>query len=400
MKRYLLSTTGLIFLLFWPIQAQEIITHNEAGEREHSSIPIRLNTTSETGYLKQLTRRGFRLETQGLLIESLDSSNVYAELNSNTAFNPASVIKIATSFAALSKFGPEYRFQTSILAVGPVNKKTRTLNGDLILLSTGDPVLNSMDVNRLVRDVIRSGITRVTGKLIITGKFTYGPSWTTDRAMKRLDQTFRRLGVRVSSAIRGEASAGGSQLTTHDSVSLRDILFYQNAHSINPTAERLGEALGGPNAIEEFLTKQIGVPQDEVSISHTSGLAYNRITPRGTVQLLRELVYWLNLQNMEPQDILPVAGIDVGTLRRRFSSLEYRGGIIGKTGTLPGTDGGVSTLAGILYTRDRGPILFAIFNSKGSVTTYRRLQDDFLKKFIIECGGIPEVNASLHRLNN
>ena len=109
MKRYLLSTTGLIFLLFWPIQAQEIITHNEAGEREHSSIPIRLNTTSETGYLKQLTRRGFRLETQGLLIESLDSSNVYAELNSNTGFNPASVIKIATSFAALSKFGPEYR---------------------------------------------------------------------------------------------------------------------------------------------------------------------------------------------------------------------------------------------------------------------------------------------------
>jgi D-alanyl-D-alanine carboxypeptidase len=95
-----------------------------------------------------------------------------------------------------------------------------------------------------------------------------------------------------------------------------------------------------------------------------------------------------------------VAGIDVGTLRRRFSSLEYRGGIIGKTGTLPGTDGGVSTLAGILYTRDRGPILFAIFNTKGPVTTYRRLQDEFLKKLIAECGGIPEVNASLHRLSN
>ena len=59
---------------------------------------------------------------------------------------------------------------------------------------------------------------------------------------------------------------------------------------------------------------------------------------------------------MQPQDILPVAGMDVGTLKRRFTSLEYRGGIIGKTGTLPGTDGGVSTLAGIVYTRDKGPV--------------------------------------------
>jgi D-alanyl-D-alanine carboxypeptidase/D-alanyl-D-alanine-endopeptidase (penicillin-binding protein 4) len=136
-----------------------------------------------------------------------------------------------------------------------------------------------------------------------------------------------------------------------------------------------------------------------VQLTHTSGLDFNRITPRGTVKIFRELVYWLNLNNMQPQDILPVAGMDVGTLQRRFTSLDYRGGIIAKTGTLPGTDGGVSTLAGILYTREKGPILFAIFNSNGSVTTYRKLQDDFLKKFITECGGIPEASALLHRSN-
>ena len=95
-----------------------------------------------------------------------------------------------------------------------------------------------------------------------------------------------------------------------------------------------------------------------------------------------------------------MAGVDSGTLARRFTGEEYRGAIIGKTGTLPATDGGVSTLAGIAYTRDRGPVIFAIFNTKGSVTMYRRLQDEFMKGFIIESGGIPEVNASLHRLNN
>jgi D-alanyl-D-alanine carboxypeptidase/D-alanyl-D-alanine-endopeptidase (penicillin-binding protein 4) len=235
--------------------------------------------------------------------------------------------------------------------------------------------------------------------VVVSGTFTYGTFLTVDRAVKALPVALRRAGIQVSGSPKtGEVR--GSLLVSHLSNSLRNILFYQNAHSSNPVAERLGEALGGPRAVEQFLIEQIRIPKDEIFISRTSGLEFNRITPRGTVQLLRELIYWLNLNDMEPQDILPVAGIDVGTLQRRFTSVEYRGGIIGKTGTLPGTDGGVSTLAGILYTRDRGPVLFAIFNTKGSVATYRRLQDTFVKALIMECGGIPTVNASLHRLSN
>ncbi|PYS28302.1 MAG: hypothetical protein DMG11_13150, partial [Acidobacteria bacterium] len=153
-------------------------------------------------------------------------------------------------------------------------------------------------------------------------------------------------------------------LASHISSSLRDILFFQNAHSSNPTAERVGEAIGGPKAVEDFLVNEVGVPRAEVSISHTSGLDYNRITPRATVKLFRELVFWLNLYGLQPQDIMPVAGIDPGTLHGRFT--DAGGAIVGKTGTLPGTDGGVSTLAGILYTRERGVLLFAIFNSRGS----------------------------------
>jgi D-alanyl-D-alanine carboxypeptidase/D-alanyl-D-alanine-endopeptidase (penicillin-binding protein 4) len=177
-------------------------------------------------------------------------------------------------------------------------------------------------------------------------------------------------------------------------------LFYQNAHSVNPTADRLGEAVGGPTGVEQFLIKDLGISANDISITHCSGLDYNRISPRATVVMFRELLFWLNLNNLQPQDVLPVAGVDAGTLRGRFTGQEYRGAVIGKTGTLPGTEGGVSTLAGIIYTRDFGPVIFAIFNTKGSVTTYRRLQDDFLKGFIAESGGIPDVNASLHRLNN
>jgi D-alanyl-D-alanine carboxypeptidase len=397
MKKHLLITTSLIFLLIWPIQAQEISTGTTAefGKRV---TPVRAAMNSETNYLNQLAKRGFKLDTQGLLIESLDSSTVYAELNSEVGFNPASVIKVATSMAALYKFGADYHFRTGFYADGSINRKTRTLNGNLVLVSTGDPTLMTIDVSRLARDVIRAGITRVNGNLVLTGPFTYANMWTTERATRGLQLMLRKIGIRVSGGIK-QGIPAGTQLGSHESLSLRDILFFQNAHSSNPTAERVGEAIGGPKAVEQFLIEQVGISKSDVQITHTSGLDFNRITPRGTVKIFRELVYWLNLNNMQPQDILPIAGMDVGTLQRRFTSLDYRGSIIAKTGTLPGTDGGVSTLAGILYTREKGPILFAIFNSNGSVATYRKLQDDFLKKFITECGGIPEASALLHRSN-
>ena len=400
MKKFLLFTTCLILLTFCPIHAQENPNASEGpGVQARSNLPVRLSTVSETNYLNQLALKGFNLRTQGLLIESLDGRKIYAELNSTVGFNPASVIKVATSFAALASLGPDYHFETSFYSVGSINKKTHTLNGNLILHTTGDPVLSAVDMTRLVRDLVQAGISRVTGDLIITGPFTYGKFYTTATATRGVTQALRRTGVRFGGTTKS-GTLDGTRIATHVSSSLRDILFYQNAHSVNEIAERLGEALGGSRAVEEFLTKDLALSPRDVAVGRTSGLEFNRITPRATVMMFRELVFWLNLNNMQPQDVLPVAGVDAGTLQRRFTGEEYRGAVIGKTGTLPATDGGVSALAGIIYTHDYGPVLFAIFNTKGSVAAYRRLQDDLLKGFISESGGIPDVSVSLHRLTN
>jgi D-alanyl-D-alanine carboxypeptidase/D-alanyl-D-alanine-endopeptidase (penicillin-binding protein 4) len=354
-------------------------------------VTERFSTTAETNYLTKLALKGFRLDAQGLFIESVDGSTVYADHQSNVAFNPASVIKLATSFTALQKFGPDYQFETAFYAAGDIDKKTRTLKGDLILQATGDPVLTTADVNKLTRDVIRAGIARVNGNLIVCGPFTFASYSRTADGTKHLASVVKKMGIRVSGTTSFRAVSGlgmrGNMLSSHSSAYLRDILFTQNARSINLTAERVGEAVGGPKGVEAFLTGSVGIPQSEISISRTSGLDYNRITPRSTVHLLQVMMQWLSQRNMEPEDIMPVAGIDAGTLQSRFKSADYRGAVVGKTGTLPGTDGGVSTLAGILYTRDRGPILFAIFNTRGSVKAYRQLQDSLLQELIAESGG-------------
>ncbi len=258
--KYLISTTSLMLLLLWPIQAQE----NKNSSEDHVSVTERFSTTAETNYLTKLALKGFRLDAQGLLIESMDGSTVYADHQSDVAFNPASVIKLATSFTALQKFGPDFQFETAFYAAGDIDKKTRTLKGDLILQSTGDPVLSTADVNRLVRDVIRAGVARVSGNLIVAGPFTYASYSKTADGTKHLAATVRKMGIRVSGATNFRAVSGlgrqGTMLSSHSSANLRDILFAQNAHSINLTAERVGEAVGGPKGVEAFLTGSVGIP--------------------------------------------------------------------------------------------------------------------------------------------
>src|SRR3954466_4930617 len=116
-----------MLLLLWPIQAQE------STSEDRVSVTERFSTTAETNYLTKLALKGFRLDAQGLLIESVDGSTIYADHQSNVAFNPASVIKLATSFTALQKFGPDYQFETAFYTSGEIDKKTKTLKGDLIL---------------------------------------------------------------------------------------------------------------------------------------------------------------------------------------------------------------------------------------------------------------------------
>ena len=104
------------------------------------SVPERITTTAETNYLTQLALKGFRLESQGLADRIAGRMHrSIADHQSDVAFNPASVIKLATSFTALQKFGPDFHFETAFYALETIDKKTRTLKGDLILQSTGDP---------------------------------------------------------------------------------------------------------------------------------------------------------------------------------------------------------------------------------------------------------------------
>lgn len=88
--------------------------------------------------------------------------------------NPASVMKLTTTFAALDLLGPSYTWGTPVFADGPV--RGGTLQGNLYLRGSGDPTLVMEQLWLLLRRVQARGIQTISGDIVIDGSaFTLAP---------------------------------------------------------------------------------------------------------------------------------------------------------------------------------------------------------------------------------
>jgi D-alanyl-D-alanine carboxypeptidase len=103
-------------------------------------------------------------------------------------------------------------------------------------------------------------------------------------------------------------------------------------------------------------------------------------------------------RKLQPSDILPVAGIDPGTLQKRYATSVGRGSIVAKTGTLGHTDGGVSALVGEMRAQDGETLLFVIFNRRGSVYRFRQDQDSLVASIQAARGGPALFDYTPHTL--
>jgi D-alanyl-D-alanine carboxypeptidase len=156
-----------------------------------------------------------------------------------------------------------------------------------------------------------------------------------------------------------------------------------NAHSSNFTAERVGNLIGGPAAVQQFLIDELKLAPAEAQLSTVSGREQNRMNARGIMTVLRALVDETKRHGMKPSDILPVADEDNGTLRRRFTGTSLEGAILGKTGTLtPEVDGGMVSLAGIVYTEDAGELAFVMLDQGDRLAENRDAEDKLLEEVV------------------
>jgi D-alanyl-D-alanine carboxypeptidase/D-alanyl-D-alanine-endopeptidase (penicillin-binding protein 4) len=403
LKKLLLLPLILLILIpvaifFLPSRAAQLetippfISPSPARQKQQTEL------RSFSEYKEILASRGQRLEDQGVLIETLNDGQTLAEHNPDITFNPASVMKLATSFVALSKLGPDYRYRTDFLAAGKIDSGARKLEGDLVVDGHADPMFSAEDAQEVATELSRLGISRITGALRIAGSFYYfatgyHSNLSHETSAAKLRAALQRAGIKIDGPT-VYAEKSGTVLISHYSDELMRLLLYQNAHSSNAIAEVIGESVGGPEAAQNFLIKELGLHDSEIYVGRTSGLDFNRMTPRTALKVLRALVNTLAKFLLRPEDVMAVAGIDSGTLRARFNGDAARGSVIAKTGTLVSLDNGVSTLVGIAYTKARGPLLFAVLNSSGGVHSYRRLQDEFIERLIAEEGGPAPVSRA------
>jgi D-alanyl-D-alanine carboxypeptidase/D-alanyl-D-alanine-endopeptidase (penicillin-binding protein 4) len=364
-------------------------TSSTGAARANSSIPV-LADVDIPGYT-------------GILVQKMDGTNV-VEIGSNLTFNPASNVKIATAFAVLKTFGPEYRFPTNVWTDGTLDQSTGTLTGN-IYVSGRDPIFGYAHAISIANELNHLGIRSVTGDLIVTSDFAMNYSSAASRTSQALF-TSLDSSKRPAAATRawldflnnsGRANKGYSipgvtftgsayvqplpsnlkLLFTHESAPMREIIKATLCYSNNFLAERLGDMLGGPYAVAQIVRQNVGLQPSEFSIQTSNGLGINRVSPAAMMKLLRTFNDDLARYQMTYADIMPVAGIDKGTLEERFDTDFSRGSVVGKTGTLPQTDGGVSALAGEMNTRS-GKLLFVIFNQHGSVARFRAFQNNYV----------------------
>ena len=384
--------------------------------------PLPLNPLV-AAYAESLAARGYGADNQGFIVATL-KGEVLAEHNADKLFNPASVTKIATSLTAISRLGPDFKFRTSIYTDGALDPSTGVLHGSLYVIGSGDPAFFNENAMMIADKLNRAGIREVDGDLVVLGHFYFNFSRSLEASAKAFRTVLtpetwtagarssysRFLSMRAaeeanagqSNVRAGSASSGAPSLkilgktitsstvsttsltpiAVHTSLPLLRVLKGLNDFSNNWMATVIGDLVGGTDAVERFLKTEVGFKEDEVEFATPSGLGANYISPRGTISMLKKLITYLDSKGLTVDSILPVAGIDHGTLERRFTDA-FRGSVVAKTGTL----NGVSALAGVAYTRLRGPILFVIYNRGGSVHSFRAAQDETIKKLITVFGG-------------
>ena len=95
----------------------------------------------------------------------LEGQGLAQYINADQPVNPASTMKLVTTYAALELLGPNYQWQTDLYGTGDIIDGE--LQGDLILRSSADPKLTMERVWMMLRDLRAAGVREIRGDLVL-----------------------------------------------------------------------------------------------------------------------------------------------------------------------------------------------------------------------------------------
>ena len=112
-----------------------------------------------------LQRERIPLDAVSVLVQEAGSGTTRVSHNAQQPMNPASVMKLLTTYAALDQLGPAYAWKTPVWLAGPI--RGGTLDGNVHLQGRGDPKLTIERVWLALQRIRAMGVNEIRGDIVI-----------------------------------------------------------------------------------------------------------------------------------------------------------------------------------------------------------------------------------------
>ena len=132
-----------------------------------------VNTTLSPKVQQALKTNKLQNDALSLVLIPLTGPGIPTVFNADVSMNPASTMKLVTTYAALEMLGPTHQWKTEFYTDGTLNNGI--LQGNLYLKGGGDPKLNMEKLWLLMRDLRANGVQQVTGDLVLDRNFFEQP---------------------------------------------------------------------------------------------------------------------------------------------------------------------------------------------------------------------------------
>ena len=411
-------------------QIQPTQLRSAGGDKVYRG-PGKLNRLPDS-IASSLRLRGLPEQNLGAYVRPVSGGQPLLVAYADTPRNPASTMKLVTTYTALGVLGPTYRWPTEIYTAG--NVMGDTLQGDVIIKGYGNPNFGERDFRQLLQALRARGVRNITGNFVVDKSYfnvphqaaidgnagadynaqpealLYNERGSCYEMRNKAGQVERMCPIKprngsdlnanlfadfwriwvgemqgnLSGGLQVQAVPAGAQLVnTQYSAPLRDIIVEINKESNNVKARQLllsagakqfgapGTTQKGAGAVGQFMESR-GLRFSNLKIENGSGLSrIERISTREMGEML------VDAYNSPYRDDLmrsmAVLGVD-GTVKSRLKNLAGRGKF--KTGTLRD----VRALAGYLTAANGQTYVVALLHNDANIrATAKESHDDLVE---------------------
>lgn len=113
----------------------------------------------------ELRKAGIPLSAVGIEVREVNARKPLISVNAGQPMNPASTMKLLTTYAGLELLGPAYTWKTEAWLDGKL--ENGILQGDLILKGYGDPDLTMEQFWLWLREIRSRGLREIQGNLVL-----------------------------------------------------------------------------------------------------------------------------------------------------------------------------------------------------------------------------------------